>query len=277
MLKNIILSMRINHYLKNVIIFIPLILSANFYNITTAYKSITTFLSFCLISSAVYIINDIFDKDKDKLLPHKSYRPIACGKIQIKQAILTAAVLFLTGCFFTLCINYKIFIIILFYFLLNLSYSIKLKQLAFIDVICIAAGFMFRVTAGFVAIELKISLLIILLTFFVSLFFTFTKRKLELKVINSQISLKYPNTNTINKLIIIFAILSILFYLFCTLKSDVNSKYIYTTIPFIIVIYRFLHLTNHSETTDPIVFFEKDKILKSFLIIYFVILLFAAL
>ena len=93
-MKTILKLMRVKHYIKNILIFLPIIFSYNFSNTTFLIKTIISFISFCLIASCVYIFNDIQDKDLDSKHPKKKNRPIASGKISIKFAYLILLIIF---------------------------------------------------------------------------------------------------------------------------------------------------------------------------------------
>ena len=171
------------------------------------------------------------------------------------------------------------------YFLLNIFYSVSLKNIILIDAACIALGFIFRITAGCFAISVIPSPLVILMTFFVSMFFTFIKRKLELEVVKNNILLRKSisdiDINTANKFILINAVLSIAFYIIYSLDNNtilsVGSEYFYlTAIPFTLIIFRILLLSDflkEKDNDDPVIFLERDKTLLFFIIFYFLILI----
>lgn len=281
MLKNILKTLRVNHYLKNIIALIPLIFSMNVYNINVVLKSFVIFISFCFISSVVYILNDIVDIKRDRLHPIKCNRPLASGNLPISLAITILIILFIISCFGAYYTSKPSLIIVLSYLVLNVFYSIKLKNIALMDVFCIALGFILRFLAGCFAIAVTPPPLIILLTFFMSMFFTFSKRKLELKFLgqNSKLrpSLISFNEDLINQFLTINAVLSIVFYCASVLDSNTlaqartSSLYI-TVLPFTLIILHILFLSNKTNYDDPIVFFEKDKTLQILFITYFVIL-----
>ncbi len=283
MIKEILKTLKLNHYLKNIIVFIPLLFSKNLFNTDLLFKSILAFVSFCLISSVVYIMNDIIDKENDRKHPVKCNRPIASGRLPIWVAIFVLVILFTISCTIACFIGISTLGIVLMYLLLNIFYSIKLKKIALIDAACIAFGFILRVLAGCTAIAVIPSPLVILLTFFCSMFFTFSKRKLEIKLITEKskyrASLKDFDENLINQFVIINATLSIAFYFTYVLdiqtieRAGTDLLYI-TVLPFTLIIFRLLFLINKANNDDPIHFFEKDSTLKILFIIYFIILIF---
>ena len=172
--------MRPKQWIKNFFVFGALIFSYSFLNVNKIIYSILAFILFCLISSTVYIMNDILDVEKDKVHPKKRYRPIASGDVSIKQAVAALIVLLVFSMVSSFFINKKLFFILTLYFLNNILYSFKIKNIVILDVISIALGFILRVIAGGVAINVSLSGWILLCTFFVSLFLGFEKRRNEI-------------------------------------------------------------------------------------------------
>ena len=170
---------------------------------------------------------------------------------------------------------------ILSYLILNIFYSLKLKQIVLIDVVCIALGFILRILIGCFAISVIPSPLVILLTFFASMFFTFSKRKLEIQQLKDaskcRASLKEMDENLANQFVIINAVLAIAFYFTYVLDIQTiqraGSEFLYITVlPFTLIVFRLLFLLNKAKSDDPIIFFEKDITLKFLFTLYIIIL-----
>ncbi len=280
MVKDFIKMLKFKHYIKNLIVFVPLIFSMSIFDVVKVKQSIIMFFSFCLISSVVYILNDIVDIKKDRLHPEKSKRPIASGRISVCCAAFTASVL-LCVCILNLCffnVNPLCIWIVLGYFVLNIFYTLGLKHVSLIDVSCIALGFILRILSGCAAIYVKPSPLVILLTFFFSLFFTFSKRKFEFHMIADKSklrkSLKDYDLLILNNFILVSAVLTVSFYFTYVLDSDTmlraGSNYLYVTvIPFSLIIYRLLFLINKAEHGgDPANLLYKDKTVQIFILVY---------
>ena len=270
--KSIIKLLKLKHYIKNIVIFIPLIFSLNFLNIKCTLLTITAFIAFSLIASAVYIFNDILDVENDSLHPIKKYRPIASGNISVSFAWKLFIILVLISCVLALRINIFLFFTIILYLILNIWYSLKLKVLPIIDAVCIALGFILRILAGCSAILVEPSPLVILLTFFTSMFFTFSKRKLEYMLIKDKNccrkSLKEYNEALLNQFVTINAVLSIAFYFTYMLDpltiQKAGTKYLYiTVIPFAIIVLRLLFkiFNNNNIDDDPTEVIYKDRTL----------------
>lgn len=172
--------MRPKQWIKNFFVFGALIFSYSFLNLNKVTYSSLAFILFCLISSTVYIMNDILDVEKDRIHPKKRFRPIASGAISIKKAKVALCVLLAVGMISAFMINRNLFFVLALYFINNILYSFKVKNIVILDVISIAIGFILRVIAGGVVIDVSLSGWILFCTFFISLFLGFEKRRNEL-------------------------------------------------------------------------------------------------
>ncbi|MGL5617007.1 MAG: decaprenyl-phosphate phosphoribosyltransferase [Sarcina sp.] len=177
---NLLKLMRPKQWIKNLFVFAPLLFSYSFAEAGKIEKSLITFVLFCLISSTVYIMNDILDVESDRVHPKKRLRPIASGAIKVPQAIAAFIVILLISLVGSFFVDIKLFAVILVYFLNNIIYSFKIKHIVIVDIVSIAIGFILRISAGALVIDVKLSGWIILCTFFISLFLGFEKRKNEL-------------------------------------------------------------------------------------------------
>ena len=119
--------MRVDHYIKNIVIFIPLILTIEPATKINLIQTLFLFISFCLISSTVYILNDLKDKEQDAANPHKKSRPIAKGLISTKQALLMITTCFAISLLISIYLNSYFFILL--YLFLNMAYSYYLKKI----------------------------------------------------------------------------------------------------------------------------------------------------
>ncbi len=172
--------LRPSQWLKNVFLFAPLIFSKHLFEAMYFWKEMIAFSGFCIVSSIVYIINDIADRDADRLHPQKKHRPLASGSLSTFDAIVIILILFVLIVSLIPFLNLHFCFVIALYGLLNIAYSYRLKQVVLVDVFIIAAGFMLRVLAGVFAIEVVISSWLVLCTLFVSVFLAVSKRRGEL-------------------------------------------------------------------------------------------------
>lgn len=259
--------MRPNQYIKNLFVVAALIFSNNIGNLDLIYKTIIAFISFCLISSAVYVLNDIVDIEKDKLHPKKCKRPLASGKIKIKNAVVLLIGLVAVALVLSSKINLKLTAIIFIYLINNLLYSFKIKNVVLLDVFSIAIGFILRVCAGSVAIGVGLSSWIILCTFFLSLYLGLGKRKKEIEGLKKQAGehrkiLKEYNSEIINQMMgVVLSSVIVCYALYSTSNPD-KPQMIYTTIFVVYGVLRYNYIINTTEEGNPTDVVLKDRTLQ---------------
>lgn len=179
---------------KNTFVFLPMFFSGRLFDTHIWLVSLYAFISCSLASSSVYCLNDIIDASADRLHPIKRHRPIAAGRIKTIEALIIMVFLFLSSIvisYFT--IGWEVAILILSYMLLNIAYCLKLKQISIIDVFIVAFGFVLRVIIGGVATDITLSPWIILMTFLLTLFLAFAKRRDDVLIYDKDSTLGYGN------------------------------------------------------------------------------------
>lgn len=268
MLSDVIKLIRVKQWIKNAFVLIPLFFSLKFTELSFCLSALFAFFIFCFASSFVYVLNDIMDREKDKLHPKKKYRPLAFGALSVSFACLLLAVLFIIILFFLLMLNdEKIFFIVCLYLGMNILYSVKVKHLVLADVFVIALGFILRVYAGAYAIDVPVSSFLFMTTFFLSLFLAFSKRKSELCKSGEKTRsvLKNYSSEIINQYIIISAGLTILCYSLYTLEPHTIERFgtnrlIYSVFFVTYGIFRYMYLLNFlEEIEDPTEAIYTDK------------------
>lgn len=255
---------RPTQWIKNFFIFASIIFSGNLFNKTLFVNNIFTFFIFCLISSAVYIFNDIIDEKTDKVHPQKKYRPIASGKVSKSQGIMLFTVVFIIFLSISLNFNKKVFIICLMYLFINIAYSIVLKNIVIIDVMIITLGFVLRVECGSIATGVKVSSWLILCTILLSLFIALNKRKSEIIMLKTNSTshrkiLQEYSINLINNMLSIITPSVFICYCLYTFSSS-QSKTMMYTIPFVLYgIFRYEYLMEkYNIGGKPEDIFKKD-------------------
>ncbi len=248
-IKDFIKTSRPHHYLKNLFVFAPVIFSMNFFDAQALIKSGITFLVFCLCASAIYFINDTFDKEADRMHSEKKFRPIASGNITVPQAVSSAlalsAISIFTAYFF---VNPATAVIIFLYFIINVFYSWKLKHLVIIDLFIIAFGFVLRIAAGGLAIKVDISEWILLCVIFLSLFLGLAKRREEYMNTDFEsdkntrkVLIQYDRL-FLDQMISVIASLTVISYSLYTILND-QYDHLFYTIPVVIYgIFRYLFI-----------------------------------
>ncbi len=176
--------LRPRQWIKNFAVFGAITFAGELFNLVILQRVFFSFLVFCGLSSAIYVINDIFDIKKDRMHPFKKFRPLAHNDISVPAAIVIAIGFIAISLWGGLLVTPAFFILALIYLLLQLSYSLFLKQIAVIDILAIAAGYILRVYAGEFASGLHISVWLLLTTISISLFLAVGKRRSELTLIS---------------------------------------------------------------------------------------------
>ncbi|HWY79623.1 MAG TPA: decaprenyl-phosphate phosphoribosyltransferase [Candidatus Sulfotelmatobacter sp.] len=185
-LRDIIRLLRPRQWIKNFIIYAALLFSGQFFNFTLFITVTYGFFIFCALSSSIYIINDIFDAEKDRIHPFKKYRPIAHHDVSIRLAIILAIMLAFGSIILSYIVEPAFSLIAVVYFVLHLSYSVFLKHIEIIDILTLAAGYILRVFAGEVVSNTHISAWLFLTVISLSLFLAIGKRRSELTLLAHQ-------------------------------------------------------------------------------------------
>jgi len=179
-------EIRVYQWVKNLLIFVPLLLSHTFLISDLVIDSIIAFIAFSLCASSVYVINDICDVEADKKHPVKKFRPVAAGSISISTAKIIAVILFSIALVIALNLNQQFVWVFCAYFILTLAYSFGLKAITLIDVLILGGLYTFRLIAGVVVINVEISYWLIVFSFFVFMSLAIIKRFIELKNMQSR-------------------------------------------------------------------------------------------
>lgn len=177
---NVLLAARPLHWIKNIFVFSALVFSLKLFQVDAVSVSLLIFLIFCFASSAVYMINDVADREEDRRHPSKRTRPITSGQLSTKQTLIAACVVGTAGVALSLLANFWVVALVSGYMLMNIFYSLMLKKILILDVIIIAMGFVLRVVAGGFALHYELSNWILICTFFLSALAGFSKRRYEI-------------------------------------------------------------------------------------------------
>jgi 4-hydroxybenzoate polyprenyltransferase/phosphoserine phosphatase len=183
-------SIRIHQWVKNLLVFIPIITSHTFFSTNVILMTLVGFFAFSFVSSSGYIINDLFDLNSDRKHPSKKLRPFASGQITIVGGIFLACSLFLAGIFLTFFLNTSFLLLLLLYFIITLSYSLFFKRKALLDVFILAILYSLRIIAGGIITSIPLSSWLILFSAFMFLSLAFVKRYSELILITDKSGLK---------------------------------------------------------------------------------------
>lgn len=177
--------LRPRQWIKNLAIFAAVVFAGQLFNPNAFNPTVLGFIVFCAVSSATYIINDLFDIQNDKMHPFKKFRPLPHGDVSPTLAGFLAIIFIIFSLALSLQVNTTFFLFILVYLLLQVMYSTVLKTITIIDILVIAGGYILRVLGGEFASGFHISVWLLLTTISISLFMAIGKRKSELTLISS--------------------------------------------------------------------------------------------
>lgn len=247
-MKKYLRLIRPQHWIKNVFVLVPMFFGGVLFDLTTIESGLLVFMAFSFIASSIYCYNDIVDADADRHHPVKCRRPIASGEVLVSHAYLLMVVMAVLSAAMIMLLPSPVrmgtAIVVAIYYVLNLAYCSKLKQYAVLDVCIVAFGFVLRIVAGGVAEEVALSQWIVLMTFLLTLFLSFAKRRDDVLRMNE--TGEAPRHNTIrynltfiNQAITITASVTLVCYIMYTVSPEVEehfkSQYLYLTSVFVLL------------------------------------------
>ena len=278
-MKNFIKLIRPKHYFKNLFILLPLFFSGQINNTELLLNGLVAFIAFSLVASSIYIFNDYKDIYNDRKHPIKKFRPLASGLIKKSSALNLMIIFLISGSVLMYFLSFKSFIVLTIYILLNFAYSLKLKQIALLDVTIIASGFVLRIFTGSFAYEVPLTIWIVIMTFLIALFLALAKRRDDVLILNksgkkTRKSIDGYNLKLIDGIMIMMSAVVIVAYLQITITEDFMLKFesenLYLTGLFVIFgIMRYLQITIVEEKSgSPTEIIYTDKILQINIILW---------
>lgn len=277
--KSYIQLLRPRHYLKNILVFLPLIFSGNLFNSQFFTKSMVAFISFSMIASIVYIFNDIRDEELDKKHPKKKNRPIASGAISVSSATILAFVLMILVVFIQFYTNITVFGIglLIFYLAINIGYSLGLKNIPVIDVAILSLGFVIRVLYGGESIGVVVSKWLYLAILAFSFYLGLGKRRNEIRKNGNKTRKvnKLYSQEFLDKNMYVCLGLTLVYYSLWAIDPSQEHRLVFWTIPVVIVIAMVYSLTIEGEVSDgdPVSVLFESKTLMILVIFYGLLML----
>jgi 4-hydroxybenzoate polyprenyltransferase len=274
-------QLRPKQWTKNLLIFAALIFSYNIISFENVGRSILGFFLFSFVAGCVYILNDYVDREADRNHPKKKYRPMASGALNPQLALSFGAVLLLTSISLAYLLNPLFMVLLLVYFALNVSYSFKLKHVVIIDVMIIAAGFVFRAIAGGLVINVPFTPWFLICTMLLSLFLAISKRRHELMLLQANKGthrkvLESYSLALLDQLNSIVTTATIISYSLFTFTSG-HTIHLMWTIPFVLYgVFRYLyliHMEDKGGSPERVLFEDKHILITVTLYVISVILI----
>jgi len=256
LLRALVVSLRPHQWTKNLVVLAALAFSKHLFDGDAVVRAAMAFATFCGLSGAVYVVNDLVDLERDRLHPRKRARPIASGTLPVPTARAAAAVLLALGLLAAWGLGPGFFACALSYLALNLAYSLVLKDVVILDVLAIAIGFVVRAVAGALAIGVLFSDWLLVCTILLALFLALAKRRHELATLENAAghrqALAEYSPYLLDQMIAVVTASCLTAYAFYTLAPETVEKYrterLALTIPFVIYgIFRYLYLVHRRE------------------------------
>lgn len=246
--------MRPHQWTKNLLVFAGITFGERLTDQTARLQALGAFGVFCALSSAIYLLNDIRDREADRVHPEKSKRPIASGDLGVNVALAAAVVLTGVGLGVSLLISPAFAIVASSYLLLMGWYTFGLKHVVIVDVIALAGGFVLRAVGGAVAVNVTISHWLLLLTLLLALFLALSKRRAELVTLTDDARLHRKilgeySPYLLDQMIGVVTASTLLAYAFYTISPETIAKFgtdrLLWTVPFPLYgIFRYLYLVH---------------------------------
>jgi len=251
MLRAIVASMRPRQWVKNLFVFAGLIFAQRLFT-PAAWLALAGFAIFCALSGAIYLINDVADRDRDRLDPRKRLRPIAAGRLPVPMAIAAAALLIVGGLGFAAILSRAFLATAVAYVVLLIAYSAWLKHIVIVDVIVVACGFVLRAVAGAVVIDVEMSGWLLICTILLALFLTLGKRRYEYVALEQDAARHRPilaeySPALLDQMIAVVTASTVTAYALYTMSPETVAKFhtrwLPATLPFVLYgIFRYLYL-----------------------------------
>jgi len=252
-------AMRPKHWIKNVFVFAALVFAQQLHDAAMLALVVAAFAVFCLLSSSVYLLNDVADREADRRHPAKRDRPVASGALSPRAAAVASLLLAAISLVGALALSWPFAAIACTYLLFNIAYSISLKKMVILDVIIVATGFLLRAWGGAVVIGVEMSHWLILCTGLIALFLGFTKRRQEIATLERAADqrpiLREYSLPFLDQMISIVTASSLLAYTLYAFSPEVADKlgtrWLGLTIPFVLFgIFRYLYLVHQRGEGD---------------------------
>ena len=284
-MKKYLKLMRVKHYVKNVLIFLPLLFGGQLFNGELLVKVLMGFAAFSLLSSAVYIVNDIRDVKSDREHPTKRFRPIASGDVSVRAGIVLACCLFAAAMalnYFSFAPSWTVWLILPLYFALNVGYSLGLKDIPIIDIAILVSGYLLRVFYGSALSGIEISKWLYLTVIAMSFYLGLGKRRNELDSQpddeNRRKVLRFYTYGFLDKNMYLCLALTIAFYSLWSVDAvtvaRINSSNIVWTVPLVILIcMRYSLKVEGNSDGDPVEVLLGDKMLLALVALLGVVML----
>jgi 4-hydroxybenzoate polyprenyltransferase len=251
MLTAIVVSMRPRQWVKNLFVLAGLVFSQRLFT-SAAWTALEAFAIFCAVSGAIYLLNDVADRERDRLDPRKRERPVAAGRLPVGVAVAAAVALILAGLGLSALLARPFLVTVLAYVALLVAYSAWLKHVVIVDVLVVASGFVLRAVAGAVVIAVEMSGWLLICTILLALFLALGKRRFEYLTLDRDAARHRPilaeySPELLDQMIAVVTASTVTAYALYTMSPETVAKFhthlLPATLPFVLYgIFRYLYL-----------------------------------
>jgi len=281
MMKDILRLIRIEQWVKNIFVFLPLFFSGKIVLFEYWLPTIVSFVAFSLAASGIYALNDVVDAEADRNHPQKQRRPIAAGDLTPRIGLTISVICALCAIIVAAFVNPHVMAVIVFYLLLNVAYCLWLKRIAILDVLIVAVGFVLRMLAGGWSTAIHLSQWIVLMTFLLALFLVIAKRRDDVLIFERQGTVsRYTvygyNLPFVNLVMCMVAAIMIVCYIMYTVSPEVTCRLhtnrLYLTTLFVLAgVMRYMQLTLvETKCSSPTKILLNDRFVQLCVIGWFV-------
>src|SRR5918996_1529918 len=256
MLVAVLVSLRPRQWVKNLFVFGGLVFGQQLFT-PALWTALAAFVVFCGLSGSIYLLNDVADRDKDRLHPDKRRRPIAAGRLPVAQALVVAGALIVVGLTAAVWLSPSFALAALAYVLLLSAYSAWLKHIVIVDVLAVALGFVLRAAAGALVIGVAISGWLLICTVLLALFLALGKRRHEILTLEADAARHRPilaeySAGLLDQMIAVVTASTVTAYALYTMSPETVAKFhtslLPATLPFVLYgIFRYLYLLYHRQ------------------------------
>ena len=284
-MRSVLVSLRPRQWVKNLFIFGGLVFGQQLFT-PALWTALAAFVVFCALSGAIYLLNDVADRDKDRLHPDKRTRPIAAGRLPVRSAVATAVALIVAGLAAADWLSRPFALAAVAYVVLLSAYSVWLKHVVIVDVLVVALGFVLRAAAGALAIGVAISGWLLICTILLALFLALGKRRHEVLTLEADAAGHRPilaeySAGLLDQMIAVVTASTVTAYALYTMSPETVAKFhtplLPATLPFVLYgVFRYLYLLYHRQlggNPSDIVVHDRPLLLNTLLWLVVVLLI----
>jgi 4-hydroxybenzoate polyprenyltransferase len=281
MMTDVVSLMRIEQWVKNIFVFLPLFFSGKIVLFEYWLPTIVSFVAFSLAASSIYALNDVVDAEADRNHPQKRCRPIAAGNLTPRTGLTICVICALCAFMVAAFVNSYVMAVVVLYLLLDVAYCLWLKRIAILDVLIVAVGFVLRLLAGGWATAIHLSQWIVMMTFLLALFLVVAKRRDDVLIYERQGTVSRDtvygyNLPFVNQVMCVVAAIMIVCYIMYTVSPEVtlrlHTNRLYLTTLFVIAgVMRYMQLTLvEAKSSSPTKILLNDRFVQLCVIGWFV-------